>query len=73
MAYPAWQTNITMERSTIAMGKLHYFDWAIFQFADCQRLAEGRCPGRRFQQWDVLQYGVHSWVYLWNRYFDKEK
>ena len=30
-----WWTNIAMERSTIFNGKTHYFDWAIFKFANC--------------------------------------
>ena len=28
--YPLVMTNIAMERSTIFNGKIHYFDWAIF-------------------------------------------
>ena len=31
--YPLVNVYITMERSTIFYGKIHYFDWAIFQFA----------------------------------------
>ena len=27
--------TITMERSTIFHGKTHYFDWAMFKFANC--------------------------------------
>jgi len=33
--YPLVNVYITMERSTIFPGKIHYFDWAMFKFANC--------------------------------------
>jgi hypothetical protein len=30
VVYPLVNSHITMERSTIFDGKIHYFDWAIF-------------------------------------------
>ena len=32
--YPLVNVYITMERSTIFDGKIHYFDWAMFQLAN---------------------------------------
>ena len=38
--YPLVNCYITMERSTIFNWKIDYFDWAIFQFANCKRWPE---------------------------------
>ena len=45
LVYPLVNSHRTMERSTI-FGKStisYYFDWAIFQFANCKKLPEGKC------------------------------
>jgi hypothetical protein len=42
--YPLVNLQKTMEIHHVINGYIHYFDWAIFQFANCNRLP-GRVPG----------------------------
>ena len=44
---PAWflHTNNDGKIHHVTAGKIHYFDWAIFQFANCKRLPEGSDHG----------------------------
>ena len=42
LGYPLVNVYITMENHHVINGKIHYFDWVIFQFANCKRLPEGK-------------------------------
>ena len=36
-----------MENHNVIAGKIHYFDWVIFKFANCNKLPEGKSEYRR--------------------------
>ena len=48
--YPLVNLQKTMENHHVINGYIHYFDWAIFQFANCNRLP-GRVPGSIHFHW----------------------
>ena len=55
MGYTLWWTNIAMERSTIFHGKIHYFDWAIF---NCELLVHQRVLRRVYH---MRKFMKNSW------------
>ena len=62
--YPLVNCYITNWKITISSGKTHYFDWAIFQLANCKKLPEGKSSNKAYPsyKWVII---VILQVTLW--------